>query len=224
MKNKGIKIILSMCVIWIIIYNLKSFVSLDISYSMPCVGLGEYSVGDFVDKHKDDESDYYRGKVGNMTFDTTNMRSGNVNSMEGLSDLPYTGDIESMLLDGSCITQVEDIEGLTNLKRLSLNNTKLKTMEGLEGLNTLENLYLDDTNIKTVSNIENIRTNTNTKLYVTVGGKKVKSITEESYDYVMDPSNNITVDIYDYDRKLDLTINPVYGDTREEIEERIDIV
>lgn len=227
MKNRKIKktvlIVVSVILMfWSAIYYLSSFNYLYIN--IPCVGLTEYTFEEFINLHNIQTDEYYhKNTKTNNEFDIADLRSGNVNTMKGLSEFYYASQIESLQLNGTCISQISDLDNMTSLNDLFLNDTNIKSMDGLEGLNSLEHIYLDNTKIKTIENVENIRTDTSGKLIIFISGK-VNSITEESYEYVMNPDNQTSISIFDSSKNLDLTFGCDTETTREDVEEQIDII
>lgn len=156
---------------------------------LPCINLRKYSVGDLLEKNRISDDD--------TSFSLRKYPAGNVNSMEGLSNLPNPENIELLNLGETCIKRISDIEKLTNLKLLYMTDTKLNSLDGLENMNNLEELYVTGTNIDTISGIENIRTDPTKHLMIWFDSRKVRYITTESYDYVMNPENNVELILQD---------------------------
>ncbi|WOO86756.1 leucine-rich repeat domain-containing protein [Mollicutes bacterium LVI A0039] len=250
-KNRRIILLLMviMSSIWFIIYNLKSFNIYDTNF--PCVGLTTYTIGEFYSKYSEDiDKDYYSDKNDYRSISISSGRSGNINSIDGIDDIPYFQEAKTLYLNGTCITEVkffqelenlqtlwlsdtkinsfEDLQGIENINELYLNGTDISKMEGLENMNNLWTLDLIDTQITTIENIENIRTDSSSELVIFFdtwkGGKHPESITEESYEYAINPENNISIIIFD-DQNCDLAITGKnYGDSKENVEECLNII
>lgn len=98
--------------------------------------------------------------------------------------------LESLVLQGSKITQMDALNNMISLKRLSLQGDKINKIERLDNLSNLETLYLNNNNISKIEGLEKL--------------KSLKTL------YL---SNNQIIDITPLSANtslnfLDLTINP----------------
>ncbi|WOO86768.1 hypothetical protein RZE82_06510 [Mollicutes bacterium LVI A0039] len=136
--------------------------------------------------------------------------------------------LQTLRLSDTKINSFEDLHGIENINELYLEGTDISKFEGLENMNNLWTLDLSDTQITIIENIENIRTDSSSELVIFFdtweNGKHPKAITEESYEYAINPENNIRIKIFD-DQNCDLTITGKdYGDSKEKVEECLNIV
>ncbi|WOO86766.1 leucine-rich repeat domain-containing protein [Mollicutes bacterium LVI A0039] len=170
--------------------------------------------------------------------------------MDGIFDIPYFQEAKTLQLSGTCITEVkffqelenlqtlwlsdtkidsfDDLEGINSIIELDLDGTDISKIEGLENMNNLASLDLMETQITTIENIENIRTDSTSELVIYFGswgnGKIPENITQESYEYTINPENNIRIEIFD-DQNCDLTIPDKYnGNSKEKVEECLNII
>ncbi|WOO86765.1 hypothetical protein RZE82_06495 [Mollicutes bacterium LVI A0039] len=250
--NKRKKLILLLMIIvsttWFLLYNLKSFNVYGTNF--PCVGLTNYTLGEFYDKYYEDlDKDFYQEDNIYKRWSISGMKSGNISSMEGLTEIPYFQEIKAIFLSGTCIKDIGDTSKMENLDVLSLNDTKIRNLDGFANMSNLMGLYLSDTKIRkleglenmenlavldlsgtkisTIENVENIRSNSSFELVIWVGSlydvKGVKNITQESYEYAINPENNIRIRVFNKNCKVTIT-GQDFGDSKEEIEACINIV
>lgn len=173
-----------------------------------CGHLLEHSIGDYINDHQDtieyyslpdyEHDGFYRFNLSrelptdlDLFEDKGNYYIRNINSMKGLDQLENIDKIDSLQLSTSCISGIEGLESVPNLRSLMIGYANITNLDGLENLNELEYLFLAGNQIETIENIEDIRKDTSKPLEIVMSGDYVKYITKDSYNYIMDPTNNV---------------------------------
>ncbi len=64
--------------------------------------------------------------------------------------------LDRIFLNGNNISEITDLDKLTNLQWLELNKTQINEIKGLSSLENLETLYLDTSKIKELKGLERL--------------------------------------------------------------------
>ena len=78
-------------------------------------------------------------------------------SVSGLGETDFWSEVEELELDHKKIRKIENLEKLSNLKRLSLCDNEITRIEGLDDCYGLEELCLEDNRVQTVENLGQLR-------------------------------------------------------------------
>lgn len=239
MKNVKKRLITVGCILILIVIALPNFLYSQRAYNrtvfgqdIPCTYFTEHNIGEYIEAHKQDMDKYYSSEPSggeDMEYVNTFViwaGTGNVNSLEGIEQLDNKEEIEQIIIPGTCISQVEGLDTFPNLISVNLSHSNLTSTKSLEGLSKLEGANLYGNPIETIEGIEKIRTNTESKLYIKVGIDDLKYITQESYDYIMDPANNVTLQLSSKSGNILINTsekNP-RNDVAEYLAERVEII
>lgn len=167
--------------------------------SIPCTYFSEYSVGDYIDDNLSNINDNFIFDE-SLTFDSSSydellqfeMRDNrNINSMKGLGKLENKNDIEGIDINHTCISSIQGLDEMSSLKAVDLSYNNIETTQGVENLEELEVLLLRWNPIETIENIEDIRSDTSHELLIQIDDDNLKYITQESYEYIINPENNV---------------------------------
>ena len=92
-------------------------------------------------------------KVENRVLFLDNLGIRDLSEIENLESLT---DLEELLLDNNQISEIKGLETLTNLKELSLDNNQISEIKGLESLTELEILSLSNNQISEIKGLETL--------------------------------------------------------------------
>lgn len=92
-------------------------------------------------------------KNGVKSLDLTKRKISEIFRIENLNSLT---DLDELILDNNQISKIQGLDTLVSLKKLSLKNNNISKIEGLENLKNLEILNLEDNKISEIKGLENL--------------------------------------------------------------------